>query len=82
MEPNDGASKVQDAQARSCALVATIMFIAAYAIFIFRYDHMGLALGWMPSAIISWAFGWMAYQFPWIGDAIAILLELIAVAIG
>jgi len=84
MESRDGIAKAQDAQARtrSGTLVAVVIFIAAYAIFILRYQHLGLALGWMPSAMIGWAFGWVAYQFPWIADVVAIVLELIAMAVG
>jgi len=36
----------------------------------------------MPSTIIGAAFGWIAYCFPWIGDIVAILLELITAAIS
>jgi len=59
-------------------IVAFHVFIVAYAVFAVSFDHWGLALGWMPSTIIAAAFGWFGYCLPWIGDAIAILWELLS----
>jgi hypothetical protein len=54
------------------------VFVAAYAVFASAFGHWGLALGRMPSSTIAAAFGWIGYCFPWIGDAIAILWDLLA----
>jgi hypothetical protein len=84
MAPRNGIAAAQDAQARktSGCLVATVVFVLAYGIFVVRYDHWGLALGWLPSTIVAATFGWISYCFPWIGDALAILLELVAAFLG
>ncbi len=83
METERSVVEAQDVQARKKSgwLTAIAVFIAAYAIFILGYDHLGLALGWLPSTIVSAASGWIAYQFPWIGDVVAVLLELVAALI-
>ena len=84
MESKDDGTAKQDTTSRtgSGLLTGIFFFGVAYALFAYSYDHWGLALGWMPSTIIGAAFGWVAYCFPWIGDIVAILLELIAAAIG
>ena len=80
---NDVTTK-QDIRPRigSGWLTGIFFFVVAYALFVLRYDHWGLALGWMPSTIIGAAFGWIAYCFPWIGDVVVVLLELIVAVIG
>jgi hypothetical protein len=81
MEPSDDITKARDARMRKRSgwLVATIVFMLAYAIFISSDDYWGLALGWFPSTFVAAAFGWLAYCFPWLIDAFAILLDLIQV---
>ena len=78
-------AKAQDTgtrKQRSGALIATIVFLVAYGIFVISYGHWGLALGWLPSTVVAAAFGWFGYCFPWIGEAIVLLLELIAICLG
>ena len=75
---DDGATKQNTAtRTGSSFLTGIFFFVVAYVLFAHSYDHWGLALGWMPSTIIGAAFGWIAYCFPWIGDIVAMLLELI-----
>jgi len=76
----DNIADAQEAQRRKRygVVVAVLVFLVAYAIFVFNFDHLGLALGWLPSGMIAAAFGWIVYCFPWIGDAIALLLDLAA----
>lgn len=62
---------------RSGILVALLVFAVAYLLFVVRFEHWGLALGWMPSTVIAAAFGWFGYCFPWIGDAIVILWDVL-----
>jgi hypothetical protein len=84
MEPKDDATNTQDVsrRKRSGWLIGSGVFVVAYLTFVLSYEHWGLALGWMPSTIIAAAFGRIAYCFPWIGDIVAILLELVAAAIS
>jgi hypothetical protein len=72
------AATAEQARRRKASgiLVAILVFVVAYAVFVIRFDHWGLALGWMPSTIVAAAFGWIAYCFPWIGEVVALLLEL------
>jgi hypothetical protein len=84
MEPSDDIKKAQDIRMRKRSgwLAAIIVFLLVYAIFIGSYDHWGLALGWLPSSIVAAPFGWIAYCFPWVIDAVAILLDLIVAILG
>lgn len=63
----------------SALLVAAHVFVVTSVVFIVRFDHWGLALGWMPATVIAAAFGWFGYCHPWIGQAIAILWEMISI---
>jgi len=85
MAPKDEIAKARDTEARkqrSGALAATLVFIVAYAIFVISYGHWGLALGWLLSTVIAAAFGWICYCFPWIGEAVVLLLELVTIFLG
>ena len=83
-DTKDDISDAQEARGRrtSGTLVTVLVFVVAYALFIFNFEHLGLALGWLPSGMIAAALGWVAYCFPWIGDVVAILLELLAAFAG
>jgi len=76
----DDVANVQQTRRRgfSGLVVAFHAFLVAYAVIVVSFGHWGLALGWMPSTIIAAAFGWFGYCFPWIGDAIVILWDVLS----
>ena len=78
-EPNADVVKALDAEARKRSgwVAACLTFGAAYAIFIISCGYWGLALGWLPSTMIAAAFGWIVYCFPWLIEAVGLLLELL-----
>jgi hypothetical protein len=63
----------------STRIVAFHVFAVTYVVFVVRFDHWGLALGWMPATIIAAAFGWFGYFLPWIGEVIAILWDVTSI---
>jgi hypothetical protein len=82
IEETNKAGVANDRETRrrlgSGLVVAFHVFLVAYAVFVVSFDHWGPALGWMPSTIIAAAFGWFGYCFPWIGDAIVILWDVLS----
>ena len=84
MESKDDGTAKQDTTTRtgSGLLTGIFVFVVAYVLVALCCDHWGLALGWIPSTVIGAAFGWFAYCFPWIGDVVVMLLELIGAFIG
>ena len=59
-------------------VVALLVFVVAYAVLATTFGHWGLVLGWLPASTIAAALGWIGYCFPWIGEAIAILWDLLS----
>ena len=84
METEAEVEKARDLRMRKRSgwLVATFVFVVAYAIFIASLHTWGLALGWLPSISLAAAFGWLAYCFPWLLDVVALLIELLGAILG
>ena len=82
-EPKADVVKALDTEERKRSgwWAVCLAFGAAYAIFIISCGYWGLAVGWLPSTMVAASFGWIAYCFPWLLDAIGLLLELL-VALG
>lgn len=58
---------------------AILVFLVAYAVCATNVDHWGATFGWLPSSVIATASGWVGYRLPWIGDAIAFLIDVLTV---
>ena len=88
MEPSVDITKAQeqaqDIRRRKGAgwFAAVVVFALAYLISIASFHDGGLALGWLPSAFLAAAVGWITYCFPWLIDVVAFLLELLVAALG
>ena len=76
----DGVAMANESQRRlvSGLLVAAIAFLLAYVFFAATFDRWGTTIGWMPSSAIAAAFGWIGHCFPWIGDVITVLIDLLS----
>ena len=59
-------------------IVGFIAFIVPYAILASNYERWGAKFGWLPSSAIAAPFGWLGHTFPWIGDAVAFLWDLLS----
>lgn len=74
------AANEKEGQRRSVSalIVAMLIFAVAYVFVAANFDRWGTTLGWMPASAIATAFGWIGYRFPWIGDVIAFLIDLLS----
>ena len=78
MISKDDAAKETRRRWVSAFIVGAVVFGIGYVIVIANYERWGTALGWMPASAFAAAFGWIGYRFPWIGEVISFLLELLA----
>jgi hypothetical protein len=68
----------QNAEERKIAgqVGAFVAFVVTYGLLIARYDLWGLALGWLPAALVATIAGYFFYRVWWLGYIIALVLSL------